>query len=94
MQQIPQAELLLAKARELLQNLRVICMNQPAWEAYQKKYGKSVWTAMRETETAIYHLEELTSGMRHEINTGPSRVEEIFARNPENPVIDSRPPTP
>ena len=85
MQQNPEAELLLSRARELLQNLQIVGMSMNHAEAYQKKYGKTVWAAMSETKQAIYHLEEICSGMNHEILTGPSRVGEVFSRNPENP---------
>ncbi len=87
MQKIPEAELLLERARELLMNLKIISTSVVHSDAYLKKYGKTVWFSIAETEKAIYHLEEMTTGCQHEIMTGPSRVGEVFSRNPENPSI-------
>ena len=87
MQKIPEAEALLERARELLMNLKIISLSPTHADAYLKKYGKTVWFSIASTEKAIYNLEEMCWGQRHEINTGPTQLGEIFSRNPENPSI-------
>jgi hypothetical protein len=81
MQLNPEPTALLLRARPFLQNLRIISQSVIHAEAYEKKYGKTIWRAISETESAIYHLEEMSSGIRHQINTGLSRLPDVFQSN-------------
>lgn len=85
MQHEPEALALIERARPFLQNLKIISTSVVHSEAYQKRHGKSIWQAINEVESAIHYLTELSSGMREQINTGPSRIGEIIHPNPANP---------